>query len=182
MSASTRADGNGGACVARPHHHHHSVAPIAVPPCEACRLLSIGTRRPCMAFTAAERVASPRNRSRITSRASSPAPARRGRARRLAAVDDRGKMRCPCHDAAEIACVLGGARRQGRVWRCLCPLHGGHSLLRAMAVKFNLTMAAYDLIRLPKLNRYPTVTNSSSPGLNHITAPLARIFSGLLPN
>jgi hypothetical protein len=26
------------------------------------------------------------------------------------------------------------------------------------------------------------ITNSPSPGLNHITASLARIFSGLLPN
>ena len=26
------------------------------------------------------------------------------------------------------------------------------------------------------------ITNSSRPGLNHMTAPLAQIFSGLLPN
>jgi len=49
-------------------------------------------------------------------------------------------------NAAEIACALGDARRPGRVWRCLCPVHGGHSLLGATVVKFNLTMAAYNLI------------------------------------
>jgi hypothetical protein len=27
--------------------------------------------------------------------------------------------------AAAIAAVLGEARREGRVWRCRCPLHGG---------------------------------------------------------
>jgi hypothetical protein len=99
-------------------------------------------------------------------------------------------------NAAEIACALGDARRPGRVWRCLCPLHGGHSLLRATAVKFNLTMAAYNLVaqvaQLTRITgrRHPmgsipaklAITNSSSPGLNHITASLARIFSGLLPN
>jgi hypothetical protein len=31
--------------------------------------------------------------------------------------------------AAAIAVVLGGARREGRAWRCRCPLHGGHSLV-----------------------------------------------------
>lgn len=31
--------------------------------------------------------------------------------------------------AAEIARALGGARREGREWRCRCPLHGGRSLL-----------------------------------------------------
>jgi putative DNA primase/helicase len=30
--------------------------------------------------------------------------------------------------AGEIAAALGGARREGRDWRCRCPLHGGHSL------------------------------------------------------
>ena len=30
--------------------------------------------------------------------------------------------------AAEIASVLGNARREGRDWRCICPMHGGHSL------------------------------------------------------
>jgi hypothetical protein len=105
-------------------------------------------------------------------------PARRGRARRLAAVSDRGKMRCPCHERRRNCVRFGGARRQGRVWRCLCPLHGGHSLLRAMAVKFNLTMAAYDLIRLPKLLSSTRINNAidtrqaghhKPPGLNHIT-------------
>jgi hypothetical protein len=56
-------------------------------------------------------------------------------------------------NAAEIACALGDARRPGRVWRCLCPLHGGHSLLRATAVKFNLTMAPTTW--LPKLLSSP---------------------------
>jgi len=56
-------------------------------------------------------------------------------------------------NAAEIACTLGDARRPGRVWRCLCPLHGGHSLLRATAVKFNLTMAPTTW--LPKLLSSP---------------------------
>ena len=32
-------------------------------------------------------------------------------------------------NAAAIAAVLGDARREGRAWRCLCPLHGGHSLV-----------------------------------------------------
>jgi hypothetical protein len=32
-------------------------------------------------------------------------------------------------NAAEIAVVLGGARREGKQWRARCPLHGGHSLL-----------------------------------------------------
>jgi putative DNA primase/helicase len=31
--------------------------------------------------------------------------------------------------AAHIAAVLGAARREGRSWRCRCPLHGGHSLI-----------------------------------------------------
>jgi putative DNA primase/helicase len=31
--------------------------------------------------------------------------------------------------AAEIAAVLGYARREGRGWRCRCPLHGGRSLV-----------------------------------------------------
>jgi hypothetical protein len=31
--------------------------------------------------------------------------------------------------AAEIAAVLGEARREGGAWRCQCPLHGGHSLV-----------------------------------------------------
>jgi len=31
--------------------------------------------------------------------------------------------------AAEIAAILGDARREGRAWRCRCPLHGGHSLI-----------------------------------------------------
>jgi hypothetical protein len=30
--------------------------------------------------------------------------------------------------AAEIAAALGGARREGRNWRCICPVHGGGSL------------------------------------------------------
>jgi putative DNA primase/helicase len=30
--------------------------------------------------------------------------------------------------AADIAYTLGGARREGREWRCRCPLHGGRSL------------------------------------------------------
>jgi putative DNA primase/helicase len=30
---------------------------------------------------------------------------------------------------AQIAATLGQARREGRGWRCLCPLHGGHSLV-----------------------------------------------------
>jgi hypothetical protein len=30
--------------------------------------------------------------------------------------------------AAMIAAALGDARREGRNWRCRCPLHGGHSL------------------------------------------------------
>jgi len=31
-------------------------------------------------------------------------------------------------NAAEVAVALGKPRREGRRWRCLCPLHGGHSL------------------------------------------------------
>jgi putative DNA primase/helicase len=31
--------------------------------------------------------------------------------------------------AAEIAAILGDARREGRAWRCRCPLHGGRSLV-----------------------------------------------------
>jgi hypothetical protein len=31
--------------------------------------------------------------------------------------------------AAEIAHVLGDVRREGRGWRCRCPLHGGRSLI-----------------------------------------------------
>ncbi|MDE5452535.1 hypothetical protein GWE18_06550 [Bradyrhizobium sp. CSA112] len=31
--------------------------------------------------------------------------------------------------AAAIAQTLGGARREGTVWRCLCPAHGGRSLV-----------------------------------------------------
>ena len=30
--------------------------------------------------------------------------------------------------AAEIAAACGNARREGRDWRCRCPLHGGRSL------------------------------------------------------
>jgi hypothetical protein len=33
--------------------------------------------------------------------------------------------------AADIAAALGGARREGRQWRCMCPLHGGHCLVLA---------------------------------------------------
>jgi len=32
-------------------------------------------------------------------------------------------------NAAEVAVALGKPRREGRHWRCLCPLHGGHSLI-----------------------------------------------------
>jgi hypothetical protein len=32
-------------------------------------------------------------------------------------------------NAASIAAALGGARREGRSWRCRCPLHGGRSLV-----------------------------------------------------
>ena len=32
-------------------------------------------------------------------------------------------------NAAEIAAALGGAQREGRAWRCRCPLHGGRSLV-----------------------------------------------------
>jgi putative DNA primase/helicase len=32
-------------------------------------------------------------------------------------------------NAAEIAAALGDARREGRTWRCRCPLHGGRSLV-----------------------------------------------------
>ena len=31
--------------------------------------------------------------------------------------------------AAMIAAALGDPRREGRAWRCRCPLHGGHSLV-----------------------------------------------------
>jgi hypothetical protein len=31
--------------------------------------------------------------------------------------------------AAAIAAALGDARRDGRAWRCRCPLHGGRSLV-----------------------------------------------------
>jgi hypothetical protein len=31
-------------------------------------------------------------------------------------------------DAADVAFAFGKPRREGRRWRCLCPLHGGHSL------------------------------------------------------
>ena len=31
--------------------------------------------------------------------------------------------------AASVAATLGGARREGRAWRCRCPLHGGRSLV-----------------------------------------------------
>ncbi len=31
--------------------------------------------------------------------------------------------------AENIAHALGGARREGREWRCRCPLHGGRSLM-----------------------------------------------------
>jgi len=31
--------------------------------------------------------------------------------------------------AAEIAAALGDARREGRAWRCRCPLQGGRSLV-----------------------------------------------------
>ena len=30
--------------------------------------------------------------------------------------------------AADIAVALGNARREGRGWRCRCPLHNGRSL------------------------------------------------------
>jgi hypothetical protein len=30
--------------------------------------------------------------------------------------------------APEIAAALGHASREGRDWRCRCPVHGGHSL------------------------------------------------------
>jgi hypothetical protein len=33
--------------------------------------------------------------------------------------------------AADVAFTLGKPRREGRRWRCLCPLHGGHSLTLA---------------------------------------------------
>jgi hypothetical protein len=32
-------------------------------------------------------------------------------------------------NAAEIAAALGDARREGRGWRCRCPVHGGHTLV-----------------------------------------------------
>jgi hypothetical protein len=33
-------------------------------------------------------------------------------------------------NAAAIAATLGDARREGRAWRCRCPLHGGRSRVR----------------------------------------------------
>jgi putative DNA primase/helicase len=32
-------------------------------------------------------------------------------------------------NAAQVAAALGDARREGRDWRCRCPLHGGRSLV-----------------------------------------------------
>jgi len=32
-------------------------------------------------------------------------------------------------NAAALAAALGDARREGRTWRCRCPLHGGRSLV-----------------------------------------------------
>ena len=32
-------------------------------------------------------------------------------------------------NSADIAAALGDARREGRAWRCRCPLHGGRSLV-----------------------------------------------------
>ena len=64
-------------------------------------------------------------------------------------------------NAAEIACALGDARRPGRVWRYLCLLHGGRSLLRAIAVKFNLTMAGY-----PSCSAHPHNRQEASNGID----------------
>src|SRR5262249_61037893 len=43
-----------------------------------------------------------------------------------------GQWRSYAMSAATIAAALGDARREGRTWRCRCPLHGGGALpLRA---------------------------------------------------
>ena len=67
-------------------------------------------------------------------------------------------------NAAEIAYALGDARRPARVWRCLCPLHGGHSLLRATAVKFNLTMAP--TAGCPSCSAHPHSRREASNGID----------------
>ena len=39
------------------------------------------------------------------------------------------RNRAAAMTAEQIARRLGGARREGRNWRCICPLHGGRSLM-----------------------------------------------------
>ena len=92
-----------------------------------------------------------------TSRQGTP-PCRRGRPRKAERCGVRAM------NAAEIACALGDARRPGRVWRCLCPLHGGHSLLRATAVKFNLTMAP--TAGCPSCSAHPHNRQEASNGID----------------
>jgi putative DNA primase/helicase len=60
-------------------------------------------------------------------RAVPAAPADIAELHRLAAQRDPGMGGVPV-TAAEIAAALGGARREGRHWRCICPLHAGASL------------------------------------------------------
>ena len=96
-------------------------------------------------------------------------------------------------NAAEIACasVVRAAKVASGV---VFASHGGHSLLRAMAVKFDLTMAAYDLDPVAdslnphnqqeaSMDRYPPKLAITNPGqLNHIARRWHEFSAAYSPN
>jgi hypothetical protein len=49
--------------------------------------------------------------------------------RRLGPAAETAGERGESVSAADIAAALGDARREGRAWRCQCPLRGGRSLV-----------------------------------------------------
>jgi hypothetical protein len=108
-------DGNGGACVARPHHYHH---PQSCPlPCycvKAAACSRLAAWRPAK-LSLRQSASHPRAIAPELRRGAAHRHrhvARRGRTRRLAGVGELGKMRCPCHDRRR-NCV--------RAWWCAPP-------------------------------------------------------------
>jgi hypothetical protein len=92
-------------------------------------------------------------------------------------------------NAALIAAALGDARREGHVWRCRCPLHGGRSLtLRdgdARRVLVTCWAGCDRIDVLTELRRRGLLEGRaeytpriiSTPRVNH--APLVRSISGV---
>jgi hypothetical protein len=88
------------------------------------------------------------------------------------------KGRAMTGSACEIAQALGKACREGRSWRCVCPLHGGHSLVlgdgdNALLVKcFGGNCATEDI--LAELRRRGLIEGRDREAGRTIRPPLQR--------